>query len=751
MSYTINLTNGNVFAVIADGTVNTSSSMTLIGKNYAGYGQFLDENFIYLLENSANGSAPPTPLTGQLWWDSTNTLLKIYSGTGWKVVGGATASASQPSPNIVGDLWYDSTNQQLKVCSVAGAPGTFIVVGPAYSSSQGTSGAIPLSINDTGATPHIVTALYANNSLVAIVSPDTNFTPAAPYSTAFPTIFKGTTVWNTGVNAGNIAGASNVTVTSAGTTSAIFASTGLFVTGVTSTSGNVTGGNLLTGGLISATGNITSGNILNNGLISSTGNSTAANYLTSGLISATGNITGGNVAATNHTGTAVSVTGNVTGANFIGNVISPAGSAVSTTGNITGGNILTGGIVSAAGNITSAGNVSGTFFLGNGSQLSGLSLGVTVTKFVNGTTEGNIGASGANINFNVAGVSNVVVMTSTGLVATGLTSPSVTKNGSNAVGNIGSSSNYFNSTFSANYLGDAVSVTGNITGGNILTGGVISSTGNITGGNLSGTNIVGTLSTGSQTAITSVGTLGSLSVTGNITGGNVLGGANVNATTHTGTTVSVSGNITGGNLNAAGLSLSSNVISALNSTSAITTTANITGGNLITAGTTGLLSVNSITHTGTNAVGNIGSSSSYFNQVYATATTALYADVAERFEADELLAPGTVVELGGTKEITRALSDLSEKVFGVISTKPAYTMNGGAGENDTHPPVAMTGRVPVQVVGTIHKGDRLVSAGNGSARAAQPGEATAFNVIGRALVDKLSPEPGTIEAIVTIK
>ena len=583
MSYTINLTNGTVFAVIADGTVNTSSSMTLIGKNYAGYGQFLDDNFIHLLENSANTTAPSSPLTGQLWWDSTNTLLKIYSGAGgWKVVGGATASSSQPSPNIVGDLWYDSTNQQLKVCSVAGAPGTFIVVGPAYSSSQGTSGAIPLSINDTGATPHIVTALYANNSLVAIVSPDTNFTPAAPYSTAFPTIFKGTTVWNTGVNAGNIAGASNVTITSAGTTTATVSSTGVFVTGVTSASGNVTGGNILTGGLISATGNITGGNILNSGLISSTGNSTAANYLTAGLISATGNITGGNISATNHTGTAVSVTGNVTGANFIGNVVSPAGSNVSTTGNITGGNILTGGLVSAAGNITSAGNIAGTYFLGNGSQLTGLSLGVTVTKFVNGTTEGNIGASGGNISFTVAGTSNVAVMTTTGVVVTGLSTPS-------------------------------------------------------------------------------------------------------------------------------------------------------------------------IAHTGTNAVGNIGSSSSYFNQVFATATTALYADVAERFEADELLEPGTVVELGGAKEITRAKNDLSEKVFGVISTKPAYTMNGGAGENDTHPPVAMTGRVPVHVVGIIHKGDRLVSAGSGSARAAQPGEATAFNVIGRALVDKLSPEPGTIEAIVTIK
>ena len=183
----------------------------------------------------------------------------------------------------------------------------------------------------------------------------------------------------------------------------------------------------------------------------------------------------------------------------------------------------------------------------------------------------------------------------------------------------------------------------------------------------------------------------------------------------------------------------------------VSATGNVTSGNLVTAGTTGILSVNSIVHTGSNAVGNIGSDSSYFNQVFATATTALYADVAERFAADEVLDAGTVVELGGSAEITKSQQELSENVFGVISTRAAYLMNGGAGTNDTHPPVAMTGRVPVQVVGMVRKGDRLVSAGQGVARAAQPGEATAFNVIGRSLENKHLEELGTIEAIVTIK
>ena len=195
-------------------------------------------------------------------------------------------------------------------------------------------------------------------------------------------------------------------------------------------------------------------------------------------------------------------------------------------------------------------------------------------------------------------------------------------------------------------------------------------------------------------------------------------------------------------------------------------TANINGGNILTGGllsatggitgasvtvSTGNISGGNINNNNANGVGNIGSSSTYFNRLFATATTALYADVAERFAADAVLDAGTVVELGGSAEITKSLTELSDKVFGVISTRAAYLMNGGAGEDNTHPPVAMTGRVPVKVIGIVHKGDRLVSAGNGIARAAKSGEVTSFNVIGRSLVDKLTPEAGTIEAIVTIK
>ncbi len=131
--------------------------------------------------------------------------------------------------------------------------------------------------------------------------------------------------------------------------------------------------------------------------------------------------------------------------------------------------------------------------------------------------------------------------------------------------------------------------------------------------------------------------------------------------------------------------------------------------------------------------------------------TATYADLAERFSADDVYEPGTVVELGGSAEITAVKYELSEDVFGVISDNMAFLMNNGAGDNDTHPAVAMTGRVRVKTLGTVRKGQRLVSAGEGYARAAENEEATAFNVIGRALEDKTTSDFGTVEAIVTIK
>ena len=232
--------------------------------------------------------------------------------------------------------------------------------------------------------------------------------------------------------------------------------------------------------------------------------------------------------------------------------------------------------------------------------------------------------------------------------------------------------------------------------GNIIAGGTISSTGNITGGNLV--------------------TTGLLSITGNVsTTGNVIAGNVVVTTGSTAATYSATGNITGGNLTTAG-------IITVNSGAAAA----------------------AIVNGASNGVGNIGSSSTYFNQVFAKATTAQYADLAEIYVADAEYEPGTVLIFGGSAEVTVSNSADDTRVAGVVSTQPAYIMNSVCSDQ-FRTEVALMGKVPTKVIGVVNKGDMLVSAGNGHARAcANP---RVGSVIGKSLED-FSGEQGFINIVV---
>lgn len=178
----------------------------------------------------------------------------------------------------------------------------------------------------------------------------------------------------------------------------------------------------------------------------------------------------------------------------------------------------------------------------------------------------------------------------------------------------------------------------------------------------------------------------------------------------------------------------------------------------VASGTAGVSSPTAFTSVKTNLPStdntyDMGSSSYRFSNMYAVnfngqASSALYADLAERYESEGPLEPGTVVCLGGDKEIIPSMVPGSEDVFGVISTNPAYLMNFGAGDNLDFPPVAMVGRVPCRVVGQVKKGQRLMaSAMTGCACAFDP-QFSIFSVIGRALVDKTTDGVDTIEIVV---
>ena len=139
------------------------------------------------------------------------------------------------------------------------------------------------------------------------------------------------------------------------------------------------------------------------------------------------------------------------------------------------------------------------------------------------------------------------------------------------------------------------------------------------------------------------------------------------------------------------------------------------------------------------------------NVIHATTTSAMYADLAERYEADCETEVGDVVMLGGHAEITKCNKELCDQVFGVISDSPAFLMNAQAGNNDSHPMVALKGRVFVKLQGTGKAGDRVVSAGNGEARIAELDECTAFNTLGRLIKDKYSKETALTECVIGVK
>ena len=171
-------------------------------------------------------------------------------------------------------------------------------------------------------------------------------------------------------------------------------------------------------------------------------------------------------------------------------------------------------------------------------------------------------------------------------------------------------------------------------------------------------------------------------------------------------------------------------------------------GNYITVAADSVAVDATTTATASKVAARDASGDLYANIFQGTASSARYADLAERYEADAILEPGTVVCFGGTKEITACDHENDHAVAGVVSTDPAYMMNSAAGNNDTHPYIALTGRVPVKVVGPVAKGDLLVASGvKGHAMANN--NAKAGTIIGKAIGSSDSGE-GVVEALINL-
>jgi hypothetical protein len=173
MAYQINKTDGTIVATVADGQIDDrSTSITLIGKNYSGFGEIFNENLIQILENFADSTPPDNPISGQIWFDSSQSKLKVYNGLDFVPVSSATISSSQPSTLATGDLWYDNVRQQLFFFDGTSA----VLLAPSYSSSQSLSGLRVDTILDTLNQTRVITSLYNNGILLGIFSKD-SFTP----------------------------------------------------------------------------------------------------------------------------------------------------------------------------------------------------------------------------------------------------------------------------------------------------------------------------------------------------------------------------------------------------------------------------------------------------------------------------------------------------------------------------------------------------------------------------------------------
>ena len=169
MAYEVNKFNNVFLTSVADGTIDTTTDLRLVGKNYAGYGEVQNENFVHLLENFANTTAPPKAITGQIWFDTAVKKLKFYDGAKFKTAGGAEASASAPSGLSVGDFWWDTAAKQLYTYT-----GTdFTLIGPIASPNLGTSIISPAVVYGTLTTaegPHTILKVIADNKTIAVIS-----------------------------------------------------------------------------------------------------------------------------------------------------------------------------------------------------------------------------------------------------------------------------------------------------------------------------------------------------------------------------------------------------------------------------------------------------------------------------------------------------------------------------------------------------------------------------------------------------
>jgi len=168
MPYIINTYNGTQIAVVQDGTVDNTTDIKLVGKNYAGFGEIINENFVHLLESFAGANQPPNPLAGQVWYDSANRVIKFYDGNRFRIAGGAEIGPNQPVGLARGDLWWETDGEQLYVYNGE----DFILIGPVSTGGEGVSQVTSRVVKDITANDRTILTYTVNDSVMGITAKD---------------------------------------------------------------------------------------------------------------------------------------------------------------------------------------------------------------------------------------------------------------------------------------------------------------------------------------------------------------------------------------------------------------------------------------------------------------------------------------------------------------------------------------------------------------------------------------------------
>jgi hypothetical protein len=633
MPYILTKSNGTQLTVIQDGSLDNSTDLTFVGKNYAGYGQVQNENLVKLLENFANNTnnPPSKPLTGQLWYDTSRKKLNVYNGaTFQEFTLGNTISATKPTDQTIGDFYWDAADQKLYVYNGL----EYVLIGPPGNSSPLVSSIVASTVNDiVPPNTHVILKGKIGNDTPAIFS-SVDFQPAADsdiVSQGFAYVKRGITLPGTSNASGVSSGAS------------------YFFWGTA-------GDSLKLGGLDA------SNYVLRSSL-------TGLPSLT--LISDDGILVGLQNVMRLHAKSTVGYVSNIADQTINFNVRDTPTSATSST-------VVT---MTSNGGLSVAPGSGKTVFLGtNGNAFADTYSTVIHTGKITTSVTDNVATTGTIVgNWTVKGTISLA-------------------NSDSAV-----SATFANTSTNATYLA-----------------------------NSNNTGFLHTAVDGSNNTIAQIDTTGALNI-------KQLKSVGANST------------IDGAWLLTTNSTLQATSIKA--GSSYVVPDATATGNTLALRDsdggiTAGALKGSSITTPTINAGSSNNSNGVIYGQwtLAAQATLqATYADLAERYASDRAYNPGTVTVIGGDAEITLCLERAAVNWAGVISTNPAFKLNGGAGTDASHPYVALTGKVPCLVVGPIKKGDLLVTSKYpGHAEAWQPGDSP-LAVIGKALESLDGDGTGTIQ------